>query len=202
MTPSSPARRSRWSTCRCCSRPAAKSASMRWSWSRRPPEIQRQRILARDNMTERKARRHPGAANARRRKAQARAISWWIPRTVSIPCGRESGTSWPRLLRCRGGDPDLRLSRRFIFDARNRSRYRNHRPRSAARRSAGRNRLCRDIQPHADRADLSPPPQSRARHAGRSLRRARPVQRIPRRPSRCLPRWSRSSWNSSAMRRW
>ncbi len=36
------------------------------------PEIQRQRILARDNMTLRKTRRHPGAAVAGRRKAQTR----------------------------------------------------------------------------------------------------------------------------------
>ena len=35
------------------------------------PEIQRERILARDNMTARKARRHPGAAIAGCRKTQA-----------------------------------------------------------------------------------------------------------------------------------
>ena len=32
MMPNDPARRSRWSTCRCCSRPAARSASMPWWW--------------------------------------------------------------------------------------------------------------------------------------------------------------------------
>ncbi len=36
------------------------------------PEVQRERILARDNMTGGKARRHPGAATAGRRKAPAR----------------------------------------------------------------------------------------------------------------------------------
>ena len=35
-----------------------------------------------------------------------RAISWWIRRTVLIPCGRESGTFWSRLLRWPRDDPD------------------------------------------------------------------------------------------------
>src|ERR1700692_2591994 len=41
-------------------------------------------------------------------------ISWWIPRTVLIPCAPESGTFWPRLLRCRNGDPDS-LFLRFVL---------------------------------------------------------------------------------------
>ena len=59
--------------------------------------------------------------------------------------------------------------------ARNRLRYRNHRPRTVARRPAGRDRLHRTRQPLSDRQDVSPLRQSGARHAGGGIRRARPV---------------------------
>jgi len=41
-------------------------------------------------------------------------ISWWIPRTDLTPCAPESGTFWPRSLRCRNGDPDSLISLRFV----------------------------------------------------------------------------------------
>src|SRR4249919_3831360 len=41
-------------------------------------------------------------------KSASAPISWWIPRMGSTPCARESGTFWPKLLRCRGGEPDSR----------------------------------------------------------------------------------------------
>ncbi len=66
------ARRSWCSTFRCCSRPAARSAATRWWWSRRRPRCSAQRAFERPGMTEEQARRHPGEADAGRRKAPAR----------------------------------------------------------------------------------------------------------------------------------
>ena len=70
------------------------------------PEIQRERILARDNMTGEKLDAILARQTARTPKSAGAPISWWIPRMASIRCGRESATSWTRLLGCRGGDPD------------------------------------------------------------------------------------------------
>src|SRR4051794_37755145 len=56
----------------------------------------------------------PKNANAR--------ISWWIHRMALIPCAPESATFSPRLLKCRGGDPDspfgsrLQTMREIILD--------------------------------------------------------------------------------------
>ena len=70
--PSAAAPRSRCSTFRCCSRPAATNAATRWWWCRRRPEVQRARAFERPGMSEDKFRRHPGQADAGRRKARAR----------------------------------------------------------------------------------------------------------------------------------
>ncbi len=61
------------------------------------PELQRQRILARDNMTSEKldailARQLPDAEKRRRAENAAAPISWWIHPVDSTPCACESGT--------------------------------------------------------------------------------------------------------------
>ena len=69
------------------------------------PEVQRERILARGNMTGEKldailARQLPDAEKRRRADFE------WIPRTVLILCARESRKFWRRLLKCHDGGPD------------------------------------------------------------------------------------------------
>jgi len=61
-------------------------------------EVQRERILARPNMTEESFRPFWRGRCPMRKKESAR-ISSWIPRTVLIPYGRKFGTFWPRLLK-------------------------------------------------------------------------------------------------------
>src|SRR5258707_3671772 len=54
-------------------------------------------------------------------KSASVRISWWILRTASTPCVRESGTFSSRLLRCRSDDPDssyvrMQLMREIVLD--------------------------------------------------------------------------------------
>ena len=69
------------------------------------PEIQRERILARDGMTKKSSTPSWRGNCPTPKNANAR-ISWWIPRMVLIRCAHESATFSNRLLKCRGGGPD------------------------------------------------------------------------------------------------
>ena len=124
--------------------------SMRWWWCRR-----RRTCSARACWTRRhdgrEVRRAAGPADAGRRKARARAISWWIARAASIPPAHRCMA----FLRAVATMPGRR---NWIADsphARDRVRHRNHRPRSLAGRPAGRDRLHRAGQPLPDRQQRS-----------------------------------------------
>ena len=71
MTPNDPARRSRWWTCRCCIETGGEKRVDAVVVVTTSPEIQRERILARDNMTNEKldailARQLPDAEKRKR----------------------------------------------------------------------------------------------------------------------------------------
>ena len=69
--PSAAAPRSRCSTFRCCSRPAARRAATRWWWCPRRPSVQRARVFERPGMTEEKFAALTRQADAGRGKARA-----------------------------------------------------------------------------------------------------------------------------------
>ena len=164
------------------------------------PEIQRERILARDNMTGRKARRHPGAAVARRRKAQARRfrggyLAWSRPGARADP--RHSAN---RLLKCRSGaadspPPGSRPMREIVLDT----------------ETTGLDPLRGDRLVEIGCVEMfnrMPTGQTFHRHSIPSATcrprpstcTAFPASSSP--TSRCSPMWSTSSSNSSATRRW
>ena len=66
----------------------------------------------------------------------------------------------------------------------------------------GRDRLRRAAQPHSDRRDVPRLSQSGTRHAGGSVRGARPVVRVPQGQAAASSISSTSSSPSSATRRW
>ena len=69
------------STSRCCSRPAASATWTRSWWSRRPADVQRERVLARDGHERGQARRHPRRARCPTRKSAP------APTSSSTPAG-------------------------------------------------------------------------------------------------------------------
>ena len=164
------------------------------------PEIQRQRILARDNMTGEKldailARQLPDAEKRKR-------ADFVVDTSHGLDPVRshESATSSTRLLRCRGGDPDspnpaiIRCAKLFSIPkppASTRCGAIGWSRSAVSRFSTG----CRPARPFTATSI-----QSATCRPKRSRCTAFPASSSP--TSRCSPMWSRSSWNSSATRRW
>jgi len=105
---------------RCLLRPAARSASTRGGGTT-TPEIQRERILARDKMTGKNST--PScAATGRRRKTQNARISWWDtshgldPVRLRIRDILEQAAKMPRRPNLIRHSQRLRIMREFILD--------------------------------------------------------------------------------------
>ena len=156
-----------------------------------------------------KARRHPGAAIARRRKAQARRFHRGYVARPRSRAGTRSATFCKRLLRCRGGDPDLP---RYVYFPASILPVYPMREIVLDTETTGLDPLRGDRLVEIGCVEMfNRMPtgqtfhrhhQSRTRHAGGSLRRARAFQRIPRRQAAVRPCGRASSWNSSPTRRW
>ena len=164
-----------------------------------PAEIQRQRVLERPGMTPDKLDSLADKADAGRAKSARAPISSWIAGMASSPRANRCATFCARLLHCRRNRSDSAAAE---LHARNRIRYGNHRPRSGAGPSPGGDRLRRAAQSFPDRQDIPSLSQSRTRHAGRGVQRARPRDRVPERASAIRRRSPTSSWLLSGTRRW
>ena len=182
-----------------------------------PAFLQRHRVMARPGMTAerldgilrqqvpdvaeaaqgRRSSSRPGWGWRRRGPALARAVRelktrrgrFWPPN----PVAREIHSP-----ACAGA-PQVGYEE---FDARDRPRHRDHRPRSAGRPSRGRGGLHRAGQHGGHRQDLPRLLQSRNDHADRRAGHARPQRRVPGRQAAVRRRRSRSSWSSSATPSW